>query len=375
MGGFLLLSVVATAFTACEQFSLYGQFRPLSSSPVATSGTSSSGGSSTTPLAISPAVDGVFAGGTTHFSVSGGTSPYTFTVLGGGVGGSVTSRGVYTAPLEGGSDTVQVSDNAGAISNAEVTVIAVPQLQISPAAVTLNTGSSFQFAANGGVPPYTSYGLSAGAGNVSATGLYTAPGSPETDSVVVTDSTGATSTATITVVSTGSGTALAVTPANPSVPEGGVLTFAASGGSPSYTFSVTTGTASASAQSATYTAPTNAGSATVTVTDSTSSTATTSVTILPAAPSNLTATVISGQEIDLSWTNNSADAKGISIWRAQGNGAFTLLTKVGSKTTSYQDTTVSSGSVYVYYLTATITLAGGTTLVSNNSNEALGTTP
>lgn len=367
----ILLAVTATGLTACSQFNLYGQFQPLSTSAAAANGSS---GSSTAPLAISPSVVGVFVGGTANFTASGGTSPYTFTVLGGGVGGSVNSSGVYTAPAEGGTDTVQVSDKAGLISNATVTVVAAPQLQISPAALTLNTGSTFQFAATGGVPSYT-YTLSAGSGTITSTGSYTAPGSAGSDSVQVSDSGIQTSTATVSIVSSGSGTTLAVTPASPSIPEGGAMTFAGSGGSPPYTFSVSSGTSSTSGQLMTYTAPAAAGSATVTVADSAGGAATTSVTILPAAPSKLAATVISGQEIDLSWANNSADANGISIWRAQSGGTFVLLAKMGSKTTTYADTSVSSSTVYVYALKATANLSGGITLTSDYSNEALGTTP
>lgn len=376
----IFLAIVATAFTACGRFNLYGQFVPLSSSAVATNSTSGSSGSSASPLTISPAVDGVLVGGTADFAASGGTPPYSFTVLSGGAGGKVTSSGVYTAPSQSGTDTVQLADKVGLISDATITVIAAQPLQISPAAVTLNGGSTFQFAASGGVSPYT-YAVSTGSGTVTSAGSYTAPGSAGSYTVQVTDHVANTSKATVTVLSNGSGSPLVVTPASASVAEGGTMTFAGAGGTPPYTFSVSSGTASPSGESLAYTAPVAAGSATVTVTDNVGATATATVTILPAAPSGLTAKVISGQEIDLTWTNNSADAKQIDIWRAQPpsqSGAslsFVLLTKVGNNTTSYQDTSVSSSSVYVYALTATTTLSGGTSLSSGYSNEAIGTTP
>lgn len=59
---------------------------------------------------------------TLPFSGSGGTPPYSYTVLPGGVGGSINSSGIYTSPANTGIDTVQVTDNVGNIATGEILV-------------------------------------------------------------------------------------------------------------------------------------------------------------------------------------------------------------------------------------------------------------
>lgn len=71
----------------------------------------------------------------TPFSASGGTTPYTFSVLANGAGGSIdSSTGVYTAPYAANSnpaqafDTIQVVDATGAKATATINVCNVLQL-------------------------------------------------------------------------------------------------------------------------------------------------------------------------------------------------------------------------------------------------------
>lgn len=64
---------------------------------------------------------------TTYFAASGGTSPYTYSVLGGGVGGTINPyTGKYTAPIgpiaENKRDTIQVIDSVSAIANSTILV-------------------------------------------------------------------------------------------------------------------------------------------------------------------------------------------------------------------------------------------------------------
>ena len=47
-------------------------------------------------------------------------------------------------------------------------------------------------------------------------------------------------------------------------------------------------------------------------------------TTLPAAPSNLTGTVISGSEIDISWTNNANNATGFLMFASITSAAFMM---------------------------------------------------
>lgn len=59
---------------------------------------------------------------TVPFEGTGGTSPYTYTIIPGGVGGSINPSGLYTAPFVTGPDTIQVQDSLGAIATAEILV-------------------------------------------------------------------------------------------------------------------------------------------------------------------------------------------------------------------------------------------------------------
>lgn len=63
------------------------------------------------------------------FSAAGGTGPYTFTVLEGGVGGFINPvSGLYTAPAAYGSDLIQVEDSLGDFTNVRVLIGSYIQL-------------------------------------------------------------------------------------------------------------------------------------------------------------------------------------------------------------------------------------------------------
>lgn len=249
-----------------------------------------------------------------------------------------------------------------------MTIVAASQLLISPAALTISAGNTYQFGATGGVAPYT-FSLFTGAGSVTSEGLYTAPSSPSTDIVRVTDSVNSTSDATLTVVSSGP---LAISPTTASVPEGGTVTFAGSGGTPSYIFTIVVGgSGSIGAYSGTYTASGSVGTAAATIrlADSLGASVTATVDVVPAAPSGLTAIPTANhQTVNLAWINHTADSMTvIEIERKVGSsGSFALLhTTSGASETAYADTTVSPGILYVYRVRTT-----DGTLASPFSNEA-----
>jgi hypothetical protein len=73
-------------------------------------------------------------------------------------------------------------------------------LQISPVAVTLIVGDSCTFSARGGLPPYN-FSVVSGSGSIDPeSGLYTAPGIPDSEVIQVQDSQGAISQAVATVL-------------------------------------------------------------------------------------------------------------------------------------------------------------------------------
>ncbi|HEV3081337.1 MAG TPA: fibronectin type III domain-containing protein [Gemmataceae bacterium] len=76
-------------------------------------------------------------------------------------------------------------------------------------------------------------------------------------------------------------------------------------------------------------------------------------TTAPAAPSNLTGTVVSGSEIDISWTNNATNATGILIDRSSDGVNFTQIASVSATVSTYHDTSLSPGNTYYYEVQAT----------------------
>lgn len=67
--------------------------------------------------AIGPSLSSFFSG-------TGGYAPYSYAVLPGGIGGSITASGVYTAPAtaHSGVDQVKVTDITGATATAQILV-------------------------------------------------------------------------------------------------------------------------------------------------------------------------------------------------------------------------------------------------------------
>ena len=75
--------------------------------------------------------------------------------------------------------------------------------------------------------------------------------------------------------------------------------------------------------------------------------------VTPAPPSTLKATVISGPQVFLSWSDNSGDELGFRIQRALGpQGSFVPLAQVGANVANYVDATVKAGKTYLYRVQA-----------------------
>jgi photosystem II stability/assembly factor-like uncharacterized protein len=85
----------------------------------------------------------------------------------------------------------------------------------------------------------------------------------------------------------------------------------------------------------------------------------------PAAPTNLTATAVSTYRINLSWTDNSTNEINFKIDRSLNNVNYTLIDSVPANTTTYSDSSLTSGTTYYYRVYAS-NLSGN----SNYSNVA-----
>ena len=163
-------------------------------------GSSGGGGGSSAPgnvvttstLMISPTSSAVSPLNNLQFSASGGSPPYTYSVVSGS--GTITSAGLFTAGSMTGLATVAVHDAAGSVMLAYVTVgsgtTTSSVLTMTPSSATVVPGGTVQLTAANGTPPY-SYSMHAGDGSVNSTGLYTASTSVGSSIVMVTDNVGA----------------------------------------------------------------------------------------------------------------------------------------------------------------------------------------
>ncbi len=95
-----------------------------------------------------------------------------------------------------------------------------------------------------------------------------------------------------------------------------------------------------------------------------------SVTTLAAAPSGLATSVASNHEIDLAWTNHSANASEVAIERSTNNSTWSLLNTVASSVSNYQDQSVVGGTTYYYRLSA-VDAAGANYMSDHASVSAL----
>lgn len=87
--------------------------------------------------------------------------------------------------------------------------------------------------------------------------------------------------------------------------------------------------------------------------------------LIPAAPSSLSATRTSSTQFDLSWTDNSPIEVGFKIERKLSGGSYSEIDTAGANVTTYSDTTVTAGKTY-YYKVRTYNNDGN----SSYSNEA-----
>ena len=90
----------------------------------------------------------------------------------------------------------------------------------------------------------------------------------------------------------------------------------------------------------------------------------------PAAPSGLTATAVSSSQINLSWTDNSADEDNFIVARSTTSGGpYTDIATLGANVTTFNNTGLAANTTYYYVVRASN--SGG---ASANSAQASATT-
>lgn len=301
-------------------------------------------------LTISPTSKTLISNDTTTFSRTGGVAPFTYTLFS-GVGSIDPLTGEYTAPAGTGAAVVRVTDSLGNTSNANVTVTNV--LTISPSTpVYIDINGTMQFSATGGVPPNTYSCTNGGSSIDPSTGEYTAPATAGSDTCTVTDSTLATSQATVTIYNT-----FILSPTTVTLAVGATQLFTATGGVGAKTFSLVSGEGSIDSVSGLYTAPANATMAVIEVTDTIGNALQAEIEVvstLTITPQNIYVPLGSTVNAFLATLGTgpytfSVDSGGGSI--VPGTGVYTAATTAGMGVVRVTDSLTTTDTTNVYHIT------------------------
>jgi hypothetical protein len=341
-----LLIILAFLLAGCEDYVLFAELDRILAGN----------------LAIIPSSVIVTTNSSYVFTATGGAAPYDFQIASGGgtivLTGSTNAR--FDAPASEQLVRIELTDVEGTTVEAGVNVLGPQTLSIYPSTHTMPAGTSYTFTVSGGDPPYT-FSVEIGSGSFPDSGspLYQAPGSPTVATVRVTDSLGATRDATVNVVTSGP---LGISPANPTVAENRTIVFQAYGGTPTpayvyYLFGTPSG--SINAGTGVYSPGSGLPGDTddVRVSDGAGGNAQTTVTVVPGAPSGLTANGAypGPQTIELTWSDNSAGETGHVLERKESGQTWAAATSIGlaANVTSYVDAGLVPNTPYTYRVKAT----------------------
>lgn len=292
------------------------------------------------------------------FQATGGAPPYSWSVSSSSLG-TINNSGLYTSKPVPGNNTVVVVDQNGSSASVNVnqTSVAVPELKITPGSGELSTDKAYElkFQATGGAPPYSWSVSSTSLGTINGSGLYTSKPVPGNNTVVVVDQNGSSASANVNQTSVAVPD-LKITPSSGelSTDKAYELKFQATGGTPPYSWSVSSSSLGTVNNSGLYTSRPVPGNNTIVVTDGRGSVASASVrqnavsvTSLRISPSSSTVQVdafgktvqfqASGGVPPYTWS--------VSISRLgtiNGAGLYTLENSEGVNTISVRD---SQGSI------------------------------
>lgn len=317
------------------------------------------------PLVLNgPSSNQVEALKTFQFSATGGSGPYTFSIVAGGIGSINSSTGLYTAPATSGTAIIKVVDSTLPTpleKTLGITIISAP-LKIIGASNLLPSASSV-YSVSGGKPPYTYTINPAGVGSVSAGApvngvvplTYTAPCYQlENVDLIVSDSDNKTSMTSVKIAFT---QALALAPATAEVFEDASKSFTASYldcNSAELTLTPNEGSVTRSGNSIIYTAPMNIGAPSKTIivkVSQGSRIATTSIVVkelidppLTIATANNVTTVVNGASLGITasggrapLTFSSSGASGGSLNCSGNQCTFIAALPVGQKVITVTD--------------------------------------
>jgi Abnormal spindle-like microcephaly-assoc'd, ASPM-SPD-2-Hydin len=201
-------------------------------------------GPSVTSVTVLPSPASSITGGTLTFSASVQGSTSNKAVTWKAALGTINAAGGYTAPAKAGTDSVTATSVADPTKSgsATVTVTAAPPnnppstpsvtgVTISPTSASATTGGTLQFSASvSGSASDKSVSWSAAVGQITAGGLYTAPGNAGSDTVTATSNTDSTKSASAHVTVSAPVAHSGALPAFPEAQGGGAGTTGGRGG-------------------------------------------------------------------------------------------------------------------------------------------------
>jgi hypothetical protein len=357
-------NVPVTWATSCGSISSSGLFTASGSAGTCTIKATASSGTPYTAIAsdaitqgalqVTPANPALTEGQQQQFS-SGASATWSASC------GSITSSGVYTAPLVEGSCTIVATATDGSGKTASTSAAVTSPITISPHTVTTSQNSTQQFNASSPVTWTSS------CGSISSSGLFTASGSAGTCIITGTASSGTLYTATASDTITQG--VLQVTPANPALAEGQQQQFSSG---PAATWAASCGSISSSGN---YTAPLTEGSCTITATATDGSGNTASTAAVVTSPITLTPTSVSLHALNtqsfsasqpVSWTSSCGSVSDAGLFTAPTSRGSCTLTATASSGTPF--TVQAMADVDVVNYTA---WKGGGGTTGDQTNESL----
>lgn len=105
----------------------------------------------------------------------------------------------------------------------------------------------------------------------------------------------------------------------------------------------------------------------------------TTTTVIPLAPSNLSGTLATFSQVNLTWTDNSTNEQGFKIDRKIGTGNWTTIASVNADVINYSDNGLTANTIYTYRLYSynavgnSINYSNDFTINTNGSNTIGGT--
>lgn len=250
----------------------------------------------TVAVAVDPAATEVPGGRTARFSatVTGSANTAVAWDVVEAAGGAIDTTGLYTAPASAGVFHVRATSAAAPQVSAEATVTVTPPVAVtvSPQSTSVLAGGTVAFSATVTNASNTSVAWSvapAGCGTITPAGVYTAPSTARTCTVVATSQADplTSASATVTVTAAPPSVVVTVSPPSASLVAGSTFTFTASvtnASNTSVSWSVAPAGCGTITSAGAYTAPATAGTCTVVATSQADPSKSASATVTITAP-------------------------------------------------------------------------------------------